>query len=496
MAQYHVLIIGGGVSGLCCGLRLLHAGYQVSLYEKCPQVGGVIQSISNKPGYADYDSFASIGIHPYAYRQIFTDIGLNWHDYFSEIHLDELYRLFYEDGSFFTVRKNMLPYTSHFESFYKESFIKYNDFIKQFYQKYLTAYKMILSEPLTHFENLMIIENLSALIKLNPLLSASYAINHRFNNPKLRDFLLFQAYYMGFPPSHISQLYATIPACTQTLGLTHIKGGMGAYAHALEKAFIDLNGKLYCHTPIKRILTHNNKAYGVLTQSGELKKADIVISSVDYHFTLTKLLNRSITFQKPLLSFEMTCSVFMLRLTLSISLPRLSTHNLYLIQDTQKTFEAVAHGIMPLKFPMYIYYPSSIDDTFNKGNTTTLNIMVRVPNLSFNPSYWTDATIHHMRSLCLSNLARITKIDNIESYILHESISTPMDLAQHFNYYQGAAFGLAPSMLQNAYLKPQPICSSIKNLYFTGSSIHPGNGISIVMEGAKIVSELILHLAH
>lgn len=496
MAQYHIIIIGGGVSGLCCGLRLLHAGYQVSLYEKLPQVGGVIQSISKPFCHADYDSFASIGIHPQAYRKIFTDIGLNWHDYFSEIYLEELYRLFYEDGSFFTLRKNMTPYASDFEAFYKESFDDYNNFIKQFYQKYLTSYKLILSQPLTHLEDLMSFDKLSALIKLNPLICASYAINHRFNNPKLRDFLLFQTYYMGFPTSHISQLYATIPACTQILGLIHIKGGMGAYANALKKAFIDLNGKLYCHTPIKRILTHKNKAYGVLTESGQLKKADIVISSADYHFTLTNLLNRSITFQKPLLSFEMTCSVFMLRLTLSISLPRLSTHNLYLIEDTQKAFWAVAHGIMPLKFPMYIYYPSSIDDTFNKDNMTSLNIMVRVPNLSFNPSYWTDTAIHHMRSLCLRNLASISKIDTIEPYIVHETISTPIDLAQHFNCYQGAAFGLAPSMLQNAYLKPQPTCSFIKNLYFTGSSIHPGNGISIVMEGAKIVSELICHLGH
>lgn len=88
MAGCHIIIIGGGIGGLCCGLHLLHAGYQVSLYEKCPQVGGVIQSIPSAPGYADYDSFASIGIHPYAYRQIFTDIGLHWQDYFSEIHLD------------------------------------------------------------------------------------------------------------------------------------------------------------------------------------------------------------------------------------------------------------------------------------------------------------------------------------------------------------------------------------------------------------------------
>ena len=126
--------------------------------------------------------------------------------------------------------------------------------------------------------------------------------------------------------------------------------------------------------------------------------------------------------------------------------------------------------------------------------------MVRVPNLSFNATYWTPKTIAHMRSLCLKHLEDLVGIKSIASYIVHESISTPSDLAQKFNYYQGAAFGLAPSYLQNAWLKPQPTCSFIDNLYFTGSSIHPGNGISIVMERAKIVSHLIqndypLHLS-
>ncbi len=491
MGRCHIIIVGGGIGGLCCGLLLLHAGYQVSLYEKCPQVGGVIQSIPSAPGYADYDSFASIGIHPYAYRQIFTDIGLQWQDYFSEFHLNELYRVFYEDGSSFTFKKNAISYKSDFEAFYNESFSDYNAFIKDFYQKYLMADALILSQPLTHIKDVMTPHKLSALIKLNPLSTASWAINRRFTSSKLKDFLLFQSYYMGFPTSQISQLYATIPACTQALGLTHIKGGMGAYVKALQKAFIDCKGELYCNTPVKHILANHHKAYGILTTSGQIRKADVVISNADYHFTMTNLLNRPARLHKPFLPFQMTCSVFMLRLTLSIHLPKLATHNIYLVQDTEKTFSAIGSGTMPLKFPMYLYYPSCMDDTFNKNGTTTLNIMVRVPNLSFNASYWSPVAIKQMRCICLKHLADLLGINSIASYIVHESISTPKDLQEKFNCYQGAAFGLAPSMLQSAWLRPQSICPSIKNLYFTGTSIHPGNGISIVMEGAKIVSNLI-----
>lgn len=487
----HVIIIGGGIGGLCSGLRLLHAGYQVSLYEKCPQVGGVIQSIPSLLGYPAYDSFASIGIDPLAYRQIFADVGLNFKDYFSEIYLDDLYRVFYEDGSSFTLPQNLIYQKSAFEAFYGESFSDYINFIKEFYQKYLLADSLLLSQPLTHLKELFKADKLSALIRLSPLKTASYAIKERVRCPKLRDFLLFQTYYMGFPTHRISQLYATIPAFTQVTGLTHIKGGMGAYAKALERAFITCGGQLYCNEPIERLLTSKGRAYGVRTASGSMKKADYFISDADYHFTLTHLLHRASPSQKPFFPFQMTCSVFMLRLTLSIHLPKLSTHNIYLIHNTEKAFSAVASGIMPLKFPMYIYYPSSIDEHFRTSGSSTLNMMVRVPNLSFEPAYWSPLAIQKMRNICLKQLAHLAGINTLVPYILHESISTPMDLEQKFNCYQGAAFGLAPSFLQSAWLRPQPVCSFIDNLYFTGSSVHPGNGISIVMKGAKMVSSLI-----
>ncbi len=489
--MHDVIIIGSGIGGLCCGLRLLHAGYKVSLYEKCPEAGGVIQSTPSRMGYPDYDSFASIGIDPPAYREIFTDVGLSFKDYFSEIYLDELYRVFYEDGSSFILTKNPVSQKSTFEAFYGETFSHYATFIKVFYQKYLLADSLLLSQPLLSLKEVFTPNQLSTLIRLNPFTSAASAIKRNFSSHKLRDFLLFQTYYMGFPDSRISQLYATIPAFTQVTGLTHIKGGMGAYAKALQKAFIKCGGQLYCNEPIQRVLTYKGKAYGVLTSSGHMRKAHFIVSDADYHFTLTQLLERPLSLQKPFLSFQMTCSVFMLRLTLSIRLPKLSTHNVYLIEDTEKAFSIVASGIMPLKFPMYIYYPSSIDNTFSTSGSSTLNIMVRVPNLSFEPTYWSPITIQKMRAVCLKQLAHLVCKDTLVPYILHESISTPLDLEQNFNCYQGAAFGLAPSFLQSAWVRPQPICPFIKNLYFTGSSIHPGNGISIVMKGAKIVSDLI-----
>lgn len=41
----HVIVIGGGISGLTCAYRLQQAGHQVTLVEQSPRVGGVIDSV-------------------------------------------------------------------------------------------------------------------------------------------------------------------------------------------------------------------------------------------------------------------------------------------------------------------------------------------------------------------------------------------------------------------------------------------------------------------
>jgi len=42
------------------------------------------------------------------------------------------------------------------------------------------------------------------------------------------------------------------------------------------------------------------------------------------------------------------------------------------------------------------------------------------------------------------------------------------------------------------YFRPHNRHSKYKNLYFTGGSTHPGNGIPLVLLSAKLTSERIL----
>ena len=46
MSKKKIVIIGGGIAGLCACLKLAHQGYDVTLLEKESQVGGKIRTVS------------------------------------------------------------------------------------------------------------------------------------------------------------------------------------------------------------------------------------------------------------------------------------------------------------------------------------------------------------------------------------------------------------------------------------------------------------------
>jgi len=76
-------------------------------------------------------------------------------------------------------------------------------------------------------------------------------------------------------------------------------------------------------------------------------------------------------------------------------------------------------------------------------------------------------------------------------HIRHESTITPLEWQREYSLSRGAVFGLASGLNQLSFLRPGPRHPRIRNLYFAGASARPGNGVPLVMTGARITSEAI-----
>ena len=79
---------------------------------------------------------------------------------------------------------------------------------------------------------------------------------------------------------------------------------------------------------------------------------------------------------------------------------------------------------------------------------------------------------------------------NIEDYIVEEDYLDPTRIQIRTSSAGGALYG-SSSNSRNAAFFRHPNFSEIKNLFFVGGSVHPGGGIPLCLNSAKIATELI-----
>ena len=80
---------------------------------------------------------------------------------------------------------------------------------------------------------------------------------------------------------------------------------------------------------------------------------------------------------------------------------------------------------------------------------------------------------------------------NIENNIINEKILTPVDIEIETLSKFGSLYGSSSNSLQSAFMRHPNFSKNINNLYFCGGSVHPGGGIPLCLNSAKIVSDLI-----
>ncbi len=81
---------------------------------------------------------------------------------------------------------------------------------------------------------------------------------------------------------------------------------------------------------------------------------------------------------------------------------------------------------------------------------------------------------------------------DLEEDIIDELVYTPQEWRQRYGLFRGAAFGLAHPMSQLVMFRPANRDDSVKNVYFVGASTAPGNGVPLVMCGARMCAERVL----
>lgn len=489
-----VVIIGSGIGGLSTAVRLLSKGYDVKVYEKEKTIGGRTNQLVHHP--FTFDLTASILMNREIYEEVFSDAKLDSKNYIEFIKVDPIYRSFYPDGTSYDFTRDLVSLIRNLESISTEAAIGYMKFLSEVYERYTIANNHFLQQS---FENPLDFFNISSII--NALKTKTFSTSHGLiseyiKDEKLQKFLSYQSLYVGISPYEGPSIYTLVPVISQLYGLWHLKGGMYSYIKALEKAIYQLGGTIERNYAVDEIIISGDKAVGIKAKEKEAVLADIIVSNADFPYTMDTLIKSDSHKGKyttsKLEDLNYTCSTFIMYLGLKKKYPQLSVHNLYLNVDFKKNIDWAFTGQLPTNPSFYMYCPTKIDDSMIESDGECISIVVRVPNLFFRNITWNKETVEFMRDQTVSALKNIPGLGDIEGNIIYENYLTPQDLKDSFNSYGGTAFGLSPTLTQTNYFRPHFRSEHVKNLYFVGSSVHPGPGVSIVLLSSKLAVQRII----
>lgn len=488
-----VSVIGAGVAGLASAIRLQHAGYDVTIYEKSEMAGGKMHQLK-KDGFT-FDVGPSIVMMPELYREVFELTGRNPDDYIPMQRLDPMYSAFFEDEKI-DVSSDLVKLVEHLEGIGEEDVIGFLGYLKDIYERFTIAKEYFIQRPFrksSDFYNPFMIKQ---AMKLKTFDSANHSIGKFVKDKRLQQILSFQTLYIGISPMNGPSLYTIIPMIEYLYGIWFIKGGMYTMASSMEKLFLELGGHVKYGAEVDEIVIENKQATGIKL-NGEKILSDYVMCNADFPYAMKNLVKdtkaKGKYTDKKIDSMKYSCSCFVMYLGMDKKYDKVDNiHNFVFSKDLDENLEDIFEGKLLDQASFYVYIASKLDEDLAPEGKDGLYVLVPVSDLSTAKYEWTNNTIAHYRNQVINKLKTIEGFETIEDDIISESYTTPKDFESKFNAYNGATFGLRPTLTQSNHFRPQDKSKTVENLYFTGSSTHPGAGVPIVLTSAKIATEELI----
>ncbi|MBV7391932.1 phytoene desaturase [Enterococcus sp. ALS3] len=488
-----IIVVGAGVAGLSAAVRLQKLGYQVELFEKDSQPGGKMNQIK-KDGFT-FDVGPTIVMMPDIYQEVFTFAGVNPDDYIPMEKVEPMLKLYFSQEEPLTLSNDLVELTKTLESISEEDAQGYFAFLADIYKRYIIAKDAFINKSFRSVWDFYNPKSLWSGLKLRTFNDAYSSISKFVKDERLRKSLAFQTLYIGVSPYQGPSLYTIIPMIELFYGVYFIKGGMFTLATSLAKLLTELGGTIHYNTPIEEIVIEDKKTTGVKV-NGEKISADAVVCGADFPYAMEKLIpdekKRGKYTDKKIQQMEYSCSCFLLYLGLDKEYAGKNLHSIYFADDFKQNVDDLFElGHLPEDPSFYLYRPSKMDKSLAPENQEGLYVLVPVPELSKYDD-WSDEAVAKYRDKVIAKIKNKTDFTDIDQHIISESYYTPDDFKENFNAYNGATFGLKPTLKQSNYYRPHNKFAYAENLYFCGSSTHPGAGVPIVMQSAKLAVEELL----
>ena len=485
-----VIIIGAGPGGLATALLLAKAGADVTILEKQPRVGGRT-SLIESDGYR-FDLGPTFFLYPQILQEIFQEVG---RDLFREVpmtRLDPQYRLTFGAGGELNATSDLERMVTEIAKLSPADGPQFRKFMAYNRVK-LEKFAPCLQVPFPGWTSLLSARLLAVLPFLKPWKSLHAELAGFFRDPRLQLAFTFQSKYLGMSPFQCPSLFSILSFLEYEHGIWHPTGGCNSITRNLARVAQELGVKIQLNTAVEEILFTGRRVTGVRTAQGE-QRADAVVLNADFANAMSKLVpdrRRRRWSDAKLAKKSYSCSTFMLYLGVEGRFDQLAHHNIYVARDYRRNLDEIERQHVLSEDPsFYVENPVRTDATMAPAGHSALYVLLPVTHQHPNVDWGRERA--RFRGLALRQLTKIGLPADLESRIRFERMVTPADWEGKLDIYRGATFNLAHNFSQMLNLRPQNRFEDFDGLYLVGGGTHPGSGLPVIFESARISARLLL----
>jgi phytoene desaturase len=328
--------------------------------------------------------------------------------------------------------------------------------------------------------------NLLGLWRGKAHLSVAKIAAKYFRDPRLQHAFSLQSLYIGGSPAATPGLYSMIPYAEQAFGVWYMRGGFATLAELLEKELQERGADIFYSATVSDLSFEGRRCKG-LSVGAKQYEHDIVVYNGDFPL-LAKLMNTDASTSKIAIKrnkYKPSSGCVLVYMLANKRWNSLSGHQYYLPHDFDRQLDLIFNkGELPTHPAYYVFCPQAIDEQVAPSGKTLLYMLI--PVATEGQVDWSKAA-PRLVDLVLRDL-EARALNGLRRSIEWKELRSPQD-ARQAGLFEGGSFGIAPTWLQSGMFRPQIVPEDVEGLYAVGASIHPGGGVPIVMQGAKLLAQ-------
>lgn len=487
--QRKIVVIGAGIGGLAAACLLAKQGNQVDLYERNSTPGGKMQEICDQ-GFR-FDTGPSLLTMPFLLQKLFETCGASLDHYLTFRELDPICRYIYTDGIIFDNYSDKEKSCEQISSFAPEDSQTYKTFLDRSEEIYNATSDAFLFNPLFNVSDLQNLD-LTNLLRIDAFSTVSKKVDEYFQSDYLRKFFKRFTTYNGSSPFKAPATLNVIPHVELNQGGFYVHGGMYTIARSLYRLAESLGVSFHFSSEVTAIATSGKTVTGCEINYTASVQCDDLVSNADASETILNLLPGSATStfaKKKQQLIEPSCSGFVLMLGCQKKWDLLNHHTIFFSDNYYREFDEIFRlKKLPEDPTVYIANTSRTDPEDAPPGCSNLFILVNAPYIT-DFQDWDELSSTYPKKLI--QILEKRGLQGLSESVISQQILTPQDFYTLYLSNKGSIYGTSSNSTYSAFLRPRNKNRSLKNLYLTGGSTHPGGGIPLVIQSAFNAVELM-----